>query len=53
MNFRDKYGEYALITGGNAGIGSEFASQIAQKGLNLILVARREKFTRKLKKHME
>ena len=42
MNFRDKYGEYALITGGNAGIGSEFASQIAQKGLNLILVARRE-----------
>jgi|TARA_B110000438_G_scaffold122409_1_gene119523 short-subunit dehydrogenase len=47
MNFKDKYGEYALITGGNAGIGSEFASQIAQKGLNLVLVARRENLLEK------
>ncbi len=41
MDWKSKFGSYALITGASGGLGKEFAIQIAQKGLNLILVARR------------
>ena len=53
MEFKEKYGEYALITGASSGIGEEFAKQLAEKGLNLILVARRKEKLEKLSNKLE
>jgi hypothetical protein len=39
--FQAKYGPWAVIIGGSDGIGAEFARQLASRGLNLVLVARR------------
>ena len=41
-NFKDKFGPWALIAGASEGIGAAFSEALAQRGLNLILVARRE-----------
>lgn len=41
-NFQSKYGPCALVTGASSGIGAELAEQIANKGVNIILVARRQ-----------
>ncbi len=37
-DFKAKYGPWALITGAARGLGAEFARQVADRGLNVVLV---------------
>ena len=37
-----KYGPWAVIAGGSEGVGAEFATQLADQGFNLVLLARKE-----------
>jgi len=38
--FLERYGPYALVAGGSDGLGAAYAEGLAQRGLNLVLIAR-------------
>ena len=47
-DFAGRYGSWALIAGASEGIGAEYAEQLAARGLNLVLVARRAELLQSL-----
>ena len=39
MSFPQRYGPWALVVGAALGLGAEFCRQLAERGLNLVMVA--------------
>ena len=42
MTFATKYGPWALVAGASDGVGAAFAKGLAQRGVNVVLLARRQ-----------
>lgn len=42
MSFHERFGPWAVVTGASSGIGAELATLLAERGLNLVITARRK-----------
>ena len=42
MRFAEKYGPWAVVAGASDGVGAAFASELARRGVNVVLLARRQ-----------
>ncbi|MEO8357419.1 MAG: SDR family NAD(P)-dependent oxidoreductase [Chloroflexota bacterium] len=48
MNFQQRYGRWGIIAGASEGLGAAYAHELASRGLNLVLVARRSELLQEL-----
>lgn len=53
MNLDGLRGSWAIVTGASAGIGREFSTQLARRGINVVLVARRGELLASLAEALE
>jgi short-subunit dehydrogenase len=51
--FHKKYGPWAVIAGASEGLGAAYADQLARRGLNVLLIARRESLLQALAGHLK
>ena len=53
MDFKEKYGKWALIAGGAEGLGEAFCLSLADKGMNVVIVDFKEKPLMELSEKLE
>ncbi|KAH9518797.1 Inactive hydroxysteroid dehydrogenase-like protein 1 [Bulinus truncatus] len=53
VNWVETYGPWAVVTGSSEGIGFSYAHELAQRGLNVVLISRNEKKLQKAKADIE
>lgn len=47
-DFPERYGEWTLVAGASEGLGAAFAEELAVRGMNVLLLARREELLAEL-----
>lgn len=52
MNWKEKYGEWGVILGATEGMGKSMAEAIAERGMSVVLVGRREEMLKELGKEI-
>lgn len=52
-NFPKEYGQWAIVTGCSKGIGLSYAHELAKRGMNLILIARKADLLKTIAKDIE